>query len=127
VGESKQEENMNTYAEAMTWINERAESYKSKNAFYASEEYRQAKPQIDTLYAAAVRDATSAAHNALEEMGLQVGDRVYYDYVTPWSVIPYTGKITMRKGMPMVKLDAGQANERRSTRWHRGWKREGVR
>jgi hypothetical protein len=63
----------------------------------------------------------AAGQQAMAEVGAKVGQRVSYS-VLGWAMVAetYTGTITLRRGIPYVRLDT-PANGRRYVRWHKGW------
>ena len=119
---------MKDYAEAQAWMNERAKGYRSKGAFYASEEYAAACPEIHRLFD---EMRTAECNVILAEMtkdGLKVGDRVTWG-VAGWAFTSttYSGKIVMRNGLPTVRHDCKidtTTGVRRFTHWHHGWRKD---
>jgi hypothetical protein len=115
------------YDDARKWIDAKAKEYGGKRAFYASEEYKAALPEIQKLYELEIKDYQDKAAKALKEAGVAPGDRVYYDYVNPFGATRYSGIVTTdSRGLPRVKLDAGQvtASGAKSVAWHKGWRRQ---
>ena len=112
-------------AETADWIKARSKDYPSRQEFLRSEEYKKAYPYLVELYKAEKLKTVEAAKQAMAEVKANFGDRVRYDYVTPFAVEEYTGVITDRAGIPYIKLDKGQAavNGAKSVRWHKGWKK----
>jgi len=121
---SKIKLNFADYSEALLWIESRAKQYKSMNEFYCSDEYKAAYPLIKKMHEVEVSAFAKKAMGELKKSGLKIGDRVEYDYVSPFfTVTTYTGKIIERLGMPYVKFDAGlkTMTGKSSVRWHRGF------
>ena len=112
------------YSEALKWIHDRAQSYKSLNDFYTSNEYKSIYPLIKQMYDVEQSTFEKKALSELQKSGLKIGDRVTYDYVSSFfNVKSYTGVIVLRSGIPYVQLDAGQTtmSGKKSVRWHKGF------
>jgi len=108
------------------WMANKKREYGSSNAFYASYEYAVNYPFVLLWHKIRNNELKNSADKALKESGLKYGDRVFYDYVSPYGiVVSYSGFLQMRKGIPYVKLDAGQKTMKgaKSVRWHKGWKK----
>ena len=112
-----------TFDEAQAWIDAKAKEYGGKNKFLASEEYKEVNPVIQKLYAQMIDKYRAGAEQAMQEVGVTFGDRVRWDYVTPFGVTEYTGKIVSRNGVPYVKFDEGLTTTtgEKSARWHKGF------
>ena len=118
-----------TYDEACAWVDRKAKEYGGKNNFLSSDEYREAYPKIAALHAAGHRVYTARKQDDLAEAGLRSGDRVTsttQGIFGPGDSI--SGTITMRKGVPWVKLDEptavsveGRVSIRSSVRWTPRW------
>ena len=117
-----------SYDDAQEWIKSKSKEYKSKNDFLASQEYRDALPDINALFKVEKADYSKKAKEAMRESGVKIGDRVVYDYVTPIGVETYSGQIVDRKGVPFVRFDNGQKtmSGKQSVRWHKGFIKESA-
>ena len=117
-----------SYDDAQEWIKSKSKEYKSKNDFLASQEYRDALPDINALFKVEKADYSKKAKEAMRESGVKIGDRVVYDYVTPIGVETYSGQILDRKGVPFVRFDNGQKtmSGKQSVRWHKGFIKESA-
>ena len=115
-----------SYGDMERWVKERSDIYGSRNEFLTSDEYKQAYPFLRELYKAEKLKTANLADRAMAEVKAEYGDRVFYDYVTPWGVETYKGIITSRAGIPYIKLDEGQTTMTgaKSLRWHKGWRKE---
>lgn len=115
-----------SYQDALAYVDMRAKDFKNKNEFLLSEEYKQIYPHIVELYKTEKADYAKVAKKAMDEVGVNFGDRVYYDFVSPFNVENYSGVIANRDGLPYVKLDEGQKtiSGQKSVKWHKGWKKE---
>jgi len=115
-----------SHAETNAWIDTRAKDRSiSRNEFLTTDEYKAAYPYLQQLYRAEKLKTAATAVKAMAEVKVNFGDRVGYDYVTPFGVEPYAGEIVSRNGIPYIKLDEGQTTIKgtRSVRWHKGWKK----
>jgi len=114
-----------SYSEMTEWVNKRSQEYGGKNKFLTSDEYRNAYPYLMELYKAEKQKTAGVAAKAMAEVGAKEGDQVFYDYVNPFGVEKYSGRIVLRDGIPYVKLDEGQQTLKgsKSVRWHKGWRR----
>ena len=117
-----------SYEDAQKWIEGKSKEYKNKNEFLASQEYKDALPDINALYKVEKADYAKKAKDAMDESGVKIGDRVIYDYVTPFGAETYSGTIVDRDGVPFVKFDEGQKtmSGKQSVRWHKGFIKEEV-
>ncbi len=121
------------YSESLEWIEKSSKKYKTKNDFFASDEYKFAYPLIKKMYEVEKIEYSKKAMSELKKSKLQIGDSVRYDYVSPFfNVAVYTGKIVERNGVPYVKLDSGQTtmSGKKSVKWHKGftkWEKENER
>ena len=115
-----------SYDDAQEWIKSKSKEYKSKNEFLASQEYKDALPDINALFKVEKADYSKKAKSAMQESGVKIGDRVIYDYVTPIGVETYSGQIVDRQGVPFVRFDNGQKtiSGKQSVRWHKGFIKE---
>lgn len=116
-----------TYADASKWMDEQSKKYKSKGAFYGSDEYKKAYPKLKELYDAERKETSKSAERAMNEAGVKYGDKVSYSNITPFGFSEeYSGIIVERNGLPKVKFDEGQETitGQKSVRWHKGWKKE---
>jgi hypothetical protein len=114
------------YSEALQWVKLKAKSFKSINEFYASDEYKAAYPLIRKMYEVEQSAFAKKGMDELKKAGLKIGDKVAYDFVSPYfNVEAYTGKIVDKMGIPYVQLDAGQKtmSGKKSVRWHKGFVR----
>lgn len=114
-----------TYKEVTDWIDKEAKNYDSKNAFYASDEYKKIYPILKILHDAEVQKKAKKAEKAMKEVNVNFGDKVKYDFVSPFmSVEKYSGTIINKNEMPYVKLDTGQKSitGKKTVIWHKGWK-----
>jgi hypothetical protein len=110
---------METYDEALQWIQERAKEYGGMNKFLSSCEYQQKYPEIEKLHKKAMDSYKSKAHDAMCSVNINAGDKVFYDVVGTWGhVEQQEGTVYIdTKGMPKVKLTSGK-----SVKWHKGFK-----
>lgn len=118
--------NFADYSEVLQWVEQKAKNFKSVNAFYASDEYKSAYPLIRKMYEVEQAAFAKKGMNALKKAGLNIGDKVAYDYVSPYFYVEkYTGIIIEKMGIPYVQLDAGQKTMtgKKSVRWHKGFVR----
>ena len=118
--------NFTSYADAQLWMNENSKKFKNQNEFYASDEYRLAYPIIQQLYKLEQKSYAAKAQEAMIEANVKFGDKVNYDYITPFlQSEKYSGTIIERNGVPFVKLDDGQQtiSGAKSVKWHKGWKK----
>lgn len=118
---TKMSEKFTTYSEALAWVEEQSRGYKTRNHFFASDEYRLAYPRIKMLYeeykARKKEDAKKEAGSAMVGSGIEYGDRVFYDVLGfAFSVERLDGVVVERGGLPYVKLDNGKR-----VRWHKGF------
>lgn len=116
--------NFADYSEALEWTEKKAKNYKSMNEFYTSDEYKSVYPLIRKMYNVEQASFVKKAKTELKKANLKIGDSVIYDFVSPFfNVANYSGKIVERKGVPYVKLDAGQTtmSGKKSVRWHKGF------
>ena len=115
-----------TYQEALDWINKTAKKYDSKNAFYASDEYKKVYPILTILHDAETNKWAKVAAKAMKKVDVKFGDKVKYDFVSPMMrVEKYSGTVINKNGIPYVKLDSGQKSMtgKKTIRWHKGWKK----
>lgn len=118
--------NFTSYADAQVWMNENSKKFKNQNDFYASDEYKSAYPIIQQLYKVEQKSYAAKAQQAMVEANVKFGDKVNYDYITPFlQSEKYSGTIIERDGIPYVKLDDGQQtiSGSKSVKWHKGWKK----
>jgi len=117
-----------SYDDAQEWIKSKSKEYKSKNEFLASQEYKDALPDINALFKVEKADYSKKAKAAMQESGVKIGDRVMYDYVTPIGVETYSGQIVDRQGVPFVRFDNDQKtiSGKQSVRWHKGFIKESA-
>jgi hypothetical protein len=118
--------NFTSYADAQVWMNENSKKFKNQNDFYASDEYKSAYPIIQQLYKVEQKSYAAKAQQAMVEANVKFGDKVNYDYITPFlQSEKYSGTIIERNGIPFVKLDDGQQtiSGSKSVKWHKGWKK----
>lgn len=116
--------NFSDYSEALQWVEQKAKNFKSVNEFYESDEYKSAYPLIRKMYEAEQSTFAKKGMTELKKAGLKIGDKVAYDFVSPYfNIEEYTGKIIERMGIPYVKLDVGQTtmSGKKSVRWHKGF------
>lgn len=119
--------NFTSYEDAQIWMNQKSKEYKNQNEFYTSDEYKLAYPIILKLYEVEKSSYSKMAKAAMEESSVNYGDRVFYDYLTPFmDSEKYSGVVVERNGLPYVKFDEGQQtiSGAKSTKWHKGWKKE---
>lgn len=115
-----------SYKDALDWIKIKSNEYGSKNAFLSSDEYRSVYPYLDNLYQNEKELYRKTAEDAMADVGIQFGDRVYYDYLGSFfDVDTYTGIVINKNGIPYVKYDKGLVDMagRKSSKWHKGWKK----
>lgn len=120
------EEILSSYKEAVDWIEKKSKEYGGKNKFLSSDEYKKMYPIIKNLHDIEKMKTASKAEKAMKEVGAKFGDRVRYDYVSPFmNVAEYTGTIINKNGIPYVKLDKGQKSMKGKSTvpWHKGWKK----
>ena len=117
---------LETVADITSYIADGAKRHGGKNKFLSSEEYREAYPIIERIYAD--ETATQRTHNkaaadtAMSEAGVSYGDRVTYTIAGMFfSTETVTGTIVNRGGFAMVKLDE-KHNGKRHVKWHKGWR-----
>jgi hypothetical protein len=118
--------NFTSYDDAQVWMNENSKKFKNQNEFYASDEYRLAYPIIQQLYKVEQKSYAAKAQQAMVEANVKFGDKVNYDYITPFlQSEKYSGTIIERNGIPFVKLDNGKQtiSGSKSVKWHKGWKK----
>lgn len=125
-GNDKQSSLPDSYAGMSNWIAARSSAYGSRNEFLASDEYKKAYQYLAALYEAEKIKTAGVAEKAMSSVNAKFGDRVFYDYVTPFAVEKYSGTIINRGGLPYVRLDEGQATMTgaKSARWHKGWRKQ---
>jgi len=119
--------NFTSYEDAQIWMNQKSKEYKNQNEFYTSDEYKLAYPIILKLYEVEKSSYSKMAKVAMQEASVNYGDRVFYDYLTPFmDSEKYSGVVVERNGLPYVKFDEGQQtiSGAKSTKWHKGWKKE---
>ena len=114
-----------SYEDALHWINHRSKNFDNKNSFYASVEYKQMYPEVVELYKIEQSKHRERAKLAMQQAGIDFGDRVMFDLVNYLQVETFTGTIVNRGGIPYVKLDDGQQtmSGQKSVKWHKGWKK----
>jgi hypothetical protein len=114
-----------SYEDALHWINHRSKNFDNKNSFYASVEYKQIYPEVVELYKIEQSKHRERAKLAMQQAGIDFGDRVMFDLVNYLQVETFTGTIVNRGGIPYVKLDDGQQtmSGQKSVKWHKGWKK----
>lgn len=66
----------NSYSEATSWINSKAKEYGSKNKFYASDEYREAYPEIVKAFKMKNASVADAITKRVIAAGYKEGDKV---------------------------------------------------
>lgn len=118
--------NFISYFDGLEWIEKQSKKYNSKNEFYASEEYKEAYSLLKDLHNIEKKETSKLAAKEMEKAGVKYGDRVFYDYVTPFGVAEeYSGTVVEVGGLPRVKLDPGQKTitNSKSVRWHKGFKK----
>lgn len=123
---SKLKLNFADYSEALQWVEQKAKNFKSVNEFYVSDEYKSAYPLIRKMYEVEQAAFAKKGMTELKKSGLKIGDKVAYDFVSPYfNVEAYTGKIVEKMGIPYVQLDSGQKtmSGKKSVRWHKGFVR----
>jgi hypothetical protein len=112
------------YSEALQWVEKKAKNYKSMNDFYASEEYKSAYTLIKKMYEVEQSSFAKKAMVELKKANLKIGDKVFYDFVSPYfDVVEYNGKIIEKNGIPYVQLDNGNTtmSGKKQIRWHKGF------
>lgn len=112
------------YSEALQWVELKAKEFKSINEFYTSDEYKSAYPIIMKMYEVEQSAFVEKGFNELKKAGLKIGDKVTYDFVSPYfTVETYSGTVIERAGVLYVQLDEGQKtmSGKKSVRWHKGF------
>lgn len=118
--------NFTSYQDGMFWIENESQKYSSKNHFYSSKEYKTAYPIIQKLYKEEKESFGKKGYAIMTNLGLNVGDEVFYDYVSPYGYIEnYKGKIIDRQGIPYVELNIGQQtiSGKKTLIWNKGWRK----
>ena len=93
-----------SYQEALDWIEAKAKEHGGKRKFCSTPEYHAAAPAIHALYQAEKRGRPAA----VKPDGLEVGDRVVVNAVGSFMMqFRFTGKVVLRGGRYMVRLDDG--------------------
>ena len=111
----------NSYEAALKWIDAKSKEYGGKGQFLASEEYQSMYPKIKKLYDKEQKEHGDESLQALKEVNQNYGDRVFYDFVSPFGYVEsYRGTIVKRSGVPYVRLDE-KISGRRFLKWHKGW------
>lgn len=126
-GAKPAEPKFQTYDEAQQWVESKAQEYGGKKKFAASDEYKNAYPEIDRLYQEERAESVKNADKAMRDAGVSIGDKVEYTPKNLWGAAqgPVTGKIVERGGTPYVQIDEGQpaASGKKRVRWHDGWQK----
>lgn len=113
-----------TVEEANQYIEEKSKEYGGKNKFLASDEYREAYPEIQKLHQEAKENFGSKAQEALREAGQKVGDQVEFSQANPFGqVFVFEGKIFLKDGVPYVKLDKKTEDGKSAVKWHKGFRK----
>ena len=63
----------------------------------------------------------------MTNLGLNLNDEVFYDYISPYGNIQtYMGKIIDKQGVPYVELYKGQQtiSGKKKVMWNKGWKKK---
>lgn len=109
--------------EVEEYINERSKEYGGRNKFLASDEYREVYPQIKELHGKEKKSYADKALQALKVAGQKEGDRVEYSAGDPFgSVFVYEGNVTVKDGIPYVKLDKKTDDGKTQVKWHKGFR-----
>ena len=115
-----------SYDDAIKWMEEQSKKYKSKGAFYGSDEYKQAYPVIQKLYKEEKDIFGKKGQEIMLGEGLNFGDSVFYDSISPFGLSEnYSGIIVNRDGVPYIKLVEGQKtmSGKKSLIWNKAWKK----
>ena len=109
---------MNTYNEALAWIETKAKEYGSQNKFYASEEYKVKYPEIQHLHKKHIISIAEKGKAKMNSVNAIAGQKVYYDIVGAFAVKTIEGIIVLNKqNIPKVKTNDGK-----TVNWHVGFK-----
>ena len=113
---------MKTIADVNAYIADGAERHGGKNKFFASDEYRQAYPQIAKIYEQATTEKQAQAKEAMEAAGVSYGDKVSAASMGLFGHQIFTGTVYKDKnGLPKVKLDNPQGGKK-IVNWNIAWK-----
>ena len=115
-----------SYAEVDSYFKAKSKQYGSKNAFFASDEYRKVYPQISKLFDSEKCAIASRANKAMQEAGVKFGDKVEYSTASAFGeIFEVRGKIIEKRGAAIVKLDKGfkSPSGKSSMCWHKGFKK----
>src|SRR3990167_7832796 len=105
--EEKKESIPRTYEDWQDWVAQKSREYGSRNKFTSSEEYRLAYPEIMESYKNKQDEMVELGKTALESVGQDFGDHVYFDVVSPFGDIEKREGVIIedKYGKPVVRLD----------------------
>lgn len=112
-----------SYQEGLDYVDERSSAYPSKAHFYSSEEYKTLYPVLNRLRGVSVSKLAKEGQEGLRSVGLREGDVVEYVAFNPWGMsFVRKGKIKLDSdGVPMVKLELNEVDQKKQVRWHKGF------
>lgn len=114
--------NLKDPTEIPDWLDSKYKEYGSKNKFLSSDEYKSAYPELMKLYKKQTKNPDTVKLNNMTRLGLNVGDKVVYDYITPYmQVIPIYGEIILKNNEPFVKLKPNDYTSKKYVPLHSGF------
>jgi len=119
-------QSLNTVEDVKMIINEGTQKYGSKNAYLASEEYKNIYPRIQEIYKPVKESFLAKAESDFQKLGVSIGDKVERTGVQPFGgVETFSGVVAKTKDGYVVKLDSPQMTQtglRKTVPLNENWK-----
>ena len=102
------------------------EFYRNKDKeYFTSLEYKKIYPYLDKIHKEIKRRHKERGEKIMRKAGLEYGDSVYYDYISPFLGVEKYEGIIIKSHQPMVKLTkGGTLSGKKTVKWHTGWKKK---